>query len=64
MRQRKTHCLYGHALTDENIYWCKVGDRLKRVCRQCKLRQKRESDARRGETPKVKYSNLLFEMWK
>jgi hypothetical protein len=34
--QRKTHCINGHELTEENIYKIKKGNFVAHVCRICK----------------------------
>lgn len=41
---RKTHCIHGHELTEDNIY--RHGPNKNRHCRECALRQAREQKAR------------------
>lgn len=34
----KTHCLYGHPLTKDNLYNCVTANRQRRICKKCKDR--------------------------
>ena len=51
--RNKTHCVNGHAFTEENTYMTKIqgGKYYARVCRQCKANKIREKRAKQKNQP-------------